>query len=633
MKVDPRSVKSVAATKSKVAQILGIPAKQDSLIGITKQRSWAPLIVRIVEHRYFECVVGLLIAFNCITIGMEVQYCPAVSSLRWIAPDDSHLSGASFGDRLTKVQSGEWNKYEPSRDCPATFLQVNEYVLTVLFLVEFFLRVLVFGKYYYCSMSKLLDAFLVWVTGVLVVFILEPLNMSPGNVRMFTILRAFRIMRVARLVQGNPMLKQAWVLIKGLSESGQTLLWTIVVIFFVNFAFGIVAVLFIGDSSMFTCAMAAEESDSHQECAHLADEMEVHAFFNGLGSTMFTLLQVMTGDSWASGIARPAMKFQPAIWLFFILYVAVAMLVLLNLVTAVIVENAMANSKQDDKQKLIELEEAKAAQVTSLKRVFAALDVDGSGEISEAEFIHACTNRQEIINKFKLLDFDEREMMNLFKDLEVSNDGQLSLEEFEHGLYSMQGDAKSKDIVRVQKAVERLEKHVQLLTNHLPLEGGGDSRDSIVAQSAFGKRKSLGRSRSPQRSPQRRSSPKPGESPGMSTCSTILPSPAGATSSVGSLNKSLPGPPLPSPAIRINIPPIDLHRLDPSVQELADVLVKHFAGMEQRMEQRLVTMEHRQTKALDAIASHLKMEDAIAAHLKIYGKSNLSNITTASEYV
>lgn len=51
------------------------------------------------------------------------------------------------------------------------------------------------------------------------------------------------------------------------------------------------------------------------------------------------------------------------------------------------------------------------------------------------------------------------------------------------------------------------------------------------------------------------------------------------------------------------------------------------------MEQRLVTMEHRQTKALDAIASHLKMEHAIAAHLNINGKSNLSNITEASEYV
>eukprot|EP00746_Dinoflagellata_sp_MGD_P161500 gnl/MRDRNA2_/MRDRNA2_88678_c0_seq1.p1 gnl/MRDRNA2_/MRDRNA2_88678_c0~~gnl/MRDRNA2_/MRDRNA2_88678_c0_seq1.p1 ORF type:complete len:639 (+),score=129.78 gnl/MRDRNA2_/MRDRNA2_88678_c0_seq1:75-1991(+) len=627
IKVDPLSMKSMVATKSKVAQYLGIPAKADSLIGINKHRSWAyknsPLLVRMVEHQYFEGVVGVLIAFNCITIGMEVQYCPAVSSLRWIAPDDSRLSGASFGDRLTKVQSGEWDKYEPSRDCPANTLQVIEYALTALFVIEFFLRVMVFGKHYYCSMSKLFDAFLVWVTGVLVVFILEPLNMSPGNVRMFTILRAFRLLRVARLVQGNPMLKQAWVLIKGLSESLSTLFWTIVVIFFVNFAFGIVAVLFIGDNTTFTCAMASEEPDGqHQECAHLTDDMEVHGYFNGLGSTMFTLLQVMTGDSWASGIARPAMKFQPAIWLFFILYVAVAMLVLLNLVTAVIVENAMANSKQDEKQKLLELEDAKRAQVTSLKRVFAALDVDGSGEISEAEFMNACTNRQEIINKFKLLDFDERDMLNLFKDLEVSNDGQLSLEEFEHGLHSMQGDAKSKDMVRIQKAIERLEKHVQLLTHHMPSEGG-NSFDSIVSQTAFGKRKSLGRSRSPPP----RISPKSGQSPKLSTCSTVLPSPAGTASSVGSFKKSLPGLPQPSPGIRVDVAPIDLQRLDPSVRDLADVLVKHFGGIEQRMQERLVNMERRQSDALDAIAAHLKINDAITTHLKINTKSNLANIT------
>lgn len=605
--VDASSSKPIAAAKSKVAQYLGIPTKHDSLMGISKQRSWArknsPWLVQMVEHTYFECVVGALIAFNCFTIAMEFQYCPAVNSLRWIPPADSHLSGSSFGDRLTKVQSGEWNKYEPSRDCPADFLQVTEYSLTALFVVEFLLRVMVFGKHYYCSLPKLLDAFLVWVTGVLVVCVLEPLNMSPGNMRMFTMLRAFRVMRVARLVQGNPMLKQAWVLIKGLSESVQTLFWTIVVIFFVIFAFGIVAVIFIGDSTVFTCAAASEEPDGqHQECSHLTDEMDVHGYFNGLGSTMFTLLQVMTGDSWASGIARPAMKFQPAIWLFFIIYVAVAMLVLLNLVTAVIVENAMAISKQDEKHKLLELEQAKKAQISHLKRVFAALDVDGSGAIDESEFIQACTSRQEIINKFKLLDFDERDMMNLFKDLETSCDGLLSLEEFEHGLNCMQGEAKSKDMVRIQKSIERLNQHVQVLTDRLPPREG--SMSDISAQTSFSKRQSVGRSISPPR----KSTPKSSQSPNSASCSTVLPSPEGAATiaSMGSVGKSLPG--LPESTMGLtDTDRIDIQRLDPSVRDLADVLVKHFGGIEQRMEQRLLMLERRQSNALDAIAAQLNM--------------------------
>jgi len=355
-----------------------------------------------------------------------------------------------------------------------------------------------------------------------------------------------------------------------------------------------------GDSSIFTCAKASEEADGqHQECSHLVDEVGVHGFFNGLGNTMFTLLQIMTGDSWASGIARPAMKFQPAIWLFFIIYVAVAMLVLLNLVTAVIVDNALAISKQDEKQKLIELEETKKAQITSLKRVFAALDVDGSGAIDESEFIEACTNRVEIMNKFRLLDFDEREMINLFKDLEVSSDGLLSLEEFESGLHSMLGEAKNKDLVRMQKAIERLNQHVETLSNRLPLQDGPRSDNDATMATAFGKRKSAGRTKSPPR----KSSPNSIQSP-TASCSTA--SNGGGPMSI--VYKSEPG-------LRLPVPPhlcavsqdLDLQRLDPSVRDLAHVMINHFSGLEQRMEQRFAVLENRQANTLEAIAAHLKM--------------------------
>lgn len=604
-RIDMPSKKSVAAVKGRVAKFLGIPTKEDSLMGITRQRSWAyknsPWLVRMVEHTYFECVVGLLIAFNSVTIGMEVEYCPAVDSLRWIPSADSSLADVSLSDRLTKVQAGELNKYESSRDCPAGFLQICEYALTGLFVVEFFLRVIVFSKYYYCSPSKFIDACLVWVTGVLVVYILEPLNfVQPGRVRVFTMLRCFRLMRVARVMQGIPMLRELWLLIQGLAESLKTLLWTIVVIFFVNFAFGIVAVIFIGDSSVFTCAMASEElslqheesNRQHQECAHLIDDVHVHELFNGLGNTMFTLLQIMTGDAWASGIARPVMKFQPVVWVFFIIYVAIAMLVLLNLVTAVIVENALDISKQDEKQKLIEIEKVKKTQIASLRRIFAALDIDGSGAIDESEFIKACTNNQEIMNKFRLLDFDDGEILNLFKDLEVSSDGLLTLEEFESGLNGMQGEARNKDLVRIQKAIERLNQHVEMLSN-LPISGS-----ICKSPTAFDKRISRGRSGSPQR----KSTPKSSRSSSTATCAR-----ASSMDSASKSSPGLPGTPLAVHLQRSGPLAVHLQRLDPSVRDLADVLVSHLGGLEQRMEQKFAMLENRQATALEAINAYSNM--------------------------
>merc|ERR1712182_47686 len=94
--------------------------------------------------------------------------------------------------------------------------------------------------------------------------------------------------------------------------------------------------------------------------------------------------------------------------------------------------------------------------------------------------------------------------------------------------------------------------------------------------------------------------------------STEYPSRSGTVGSVGSVNKSLPGLPETTPAIRVDVEHndinrLDINRLDPSVRDLADVLVKHLGGIEKRMEQRLFMLEQRQTNALEAIATHLRM--------------------------
>merc|ERR1719399_2621669 len=122
-----------------------------------------------------------------------------------------------------------------------------------------------------------------------------------------------------------------------------TLLWTIVVVLFVNYVFGVFAVLFIGDSNAY---------DRSIESERIAQD-----YFSGIWGTIFTLIQVMTGDSWASAVARPVIAVQGiGMTLFFYTFVGVAMLVLLNLITAVIVDNALTIHAQDDEHRLAELE-------------------------------------------------------------------------------------------------------------------------------------------------------------------------------------------------------------------------------------------------------------------------------------
>lgn len=59
--------------------------------------------------------------------------------------------------------------------------------------------------------------------------------------------------------------------------------------------------------------------------------------FGSITTSLFTLFQVMTLDSWSS-VVRPVMEVYPAAWLFFVPFIIVSALTMLNLFIAVIVD-------------------------------------------------------------------------------------------------------------------------------------------------------------------------------------------------------------------------------------------------------------------------------------------------------
>merc|ERR1719262_1517644 len=109
----------------------------------------------------------------------------------------------------------------------------------------------------------------------------------------------------------------------------------------------------------------------------------------------------------------------------------------MNLITAVIVEEAIQRTAEDEEQKLHELSLHKEQELQALHSIFMSLDLDGSGDINKAEFLKAVRGSPEIVDKFKLLGFhDGTNWAKLFHDLD-DGDGTLSLREFVDGLRSM----------------------------------------------------------------------------------------------------------------------------------------------------------------------------------------------------
>jgi voltage-gated sodium channel len=83
-------------------------------------------------------------------------------------------------------------------------------------------------------------------------------------------------------------------------------------------------------------------------------------FFGDLGTTLFTLFQVMTGEAWPD-IARQVMAQAPLAWIFFVVYILVSSFAVLNLFIAVVV-SGMEDQVTND---LAEAEERNAAAQAS----------------------------------------------------------------------------------------------------------------------------------------------------------------------------------------------------------------------------------------------------------------------------
>jgi voltage-gated sodium channel len=63
------------------------------------------------------------------------------------------------------------------------------------------------------------------------------------------------------------------------------------------------------------------------------------ALFGTIGTSAFSLFQVMTLEGWAAEIVRPVMEKHPSAWIFFIVFILITSFAVLNLFIGIIVDS------------------------------------------------------------------------------------------------------------------------------------------------------------------------------------------------------------------------------------------------------------------------------------------------------
>lgn len=411
-----------------------------------------PRLARLVRSREFEAVIGAVIIANCVAMGLEVE---------------------------TLIGRAEF--YSPAMVFMDNFF-------AVVFLIELIMRVLVFGWRSYVpglaaekcgSVWNLLEAIVVLISCVTAWMISQDSENTPV-LQALTILRALRLVRVVRVVSRVKIFHEVWLLLRGLTGSMRVLFWTVVVIFFITYMFAVFGVVLISvkikdaydaevlrtqgtapDFSTFAnCGAAVNTALELRSTQNSLDQLKMlHDSTLGIWQWMFTLLQVLTLDSWMS-IARPMQTYVPWSWAFFYMYIAIAVFVLMNLVTAIIVENALKSSQKDADEVLAAKDLEKKKALKKCKRLFTQIDQDQNGELTLEEFTDAF--KDPVLRKqLEVLDIHEEDSTEVFKVMDTG-DGVLQLDEFFEGITRMQGPAQAKDMFRVLQITQKLANDIKV---------------------------------------------------------------------------------------------------------------------------------------------------------------------------
>ena len=174
-----------------------------------------------------------------------------------------------------------------------------DYLITIFFVIEILIRFI--GekekKNFFKDMWNIFDSLIVLISLVPI-----PNNSS------FLVLRLLRIFRVLRLISVIPELKK---IIESLLASVKKVFFVSLLLFVIMYVFGSIGSILFSD----------------------ADPER----WGDLGKSLLTLFQVLTLSSWET-VMLPLQKIFMFSWIFFVLFISICSITILNLVIAILVE-------------------------------------------------------------------------------------------------------------------------------------------------------------------------------------------------------------------------------------------------------------------------------------------------------
>jgi voltage-gated sodium channel len=188
-----------------------------------------------------------------------------------------------------------------------------------IFVVELTLRLYALGLRFFRSGWNVFD------------FVIVGISLLPAT-GSFSVLRALRILRVLRVISVTPSLRRV---VDGLGRALPGMGSVFLLIMIIYYIAAVMATKLFGTS--------------------------FPDWFGSLGSSAYSLFQVMTLESWSMGIVRPVMEVYPYAWAFFVPFILMTTFAVMNLIVGLIV-NSMQEAASEDVAEKAQVFEAKVLE-------------------------------------------------------------------------------------------------------------------------------------------------------------------------------------------------------------------------------------------------------------------------------
>ena len=201
-------------------------------------------------------------------------------------------------------------------------LQFFDRAVLAIFVAELLAKLFAFGWRFFTSGWRIFD------------FLIIGIALTPGSGDL-TVLRSLRLLRMRRLVATVPSMRKVVTTLMAAIPGVASVIALLALVYYV---FAVLVTNHFGEA--------------------------FPDWFGTVGESMYSLFQIMTLESWSTGIVRPVMAQYPNAWLVFVPFILMTSFAVINLFIAVMV-NAMTEQSQAEsearKEKIHAVTEAEAS--------------------------------------------------------------------------------------------------------------------------------------------------------------------------------------------------------------------------------------------------------------------------------